>query len=66
MNHSGGINEKWVACQPFSRASANALDGFARKNHPYPRSLERKNLLLRETWPCSLSPLGERAGERGR
>ena len=33
---------------------------------PYPLSLERKNLLLRETWPCSLFPLGERSAGRGK
>ena len=65
VNHSGGINGTCVAYQPFSSANTNAMDGSARKNPPYPQSLERKNLLLRETWPCSLFPLGERAGERG-
>ena len=54
-----------VACDSLTCAKTSARNGSTRKNPPYPRSLERKNLLLRETWPCSLS-WQERAGERGR
>ena len=54
-----------VACDSLTWAKTSARNGSTRKNPPYPRSLQRKNLLLRETWPCSLFPSGERAGERG-
>ncbi len=51
----------------FSRPRLLVSGGpLPRTNPPYPRSLQRKNLLLRETWPRSLFPLGERAaGRRG-
>ena len=38
VNHPGGINGNSAAYQSFSSADANALDGSARKNPPYPRS----------------------------
>ena len=62
VNHSGGINGSWAACQLFSCTSTNAMDGSARKNPPYPPSLERKNLLLCETYPL---PEGRRKKEEG-
>ena len=65
VNRLRGTNAtRWPATS-VTRAKTSARNGSTRKNPPYPRSLERKNLLLRETWPCSLFPLGERAGERG-
>ena len=65
VNHSGGKNDNWVACRPFSSANTNALDGSTRKNSQYPRSPDVKCIdWARSAFPPSL-PVGERAGERG-